>query len=107
MKKALIVMAVLIAVVASTNFGGVQTASAFNPQPEPPLEALPDDGSWMDSFFDISTRDIDGDGTGFMTAIATAVEGGSGRGGGGAVGIVVIDTLPDPGLAPGLNQIVR
>jgi len=36
MKKALIVMAVLIAVVASTTLGGVQTASAFNPQPDPP-----------------------------------------------------------------------
>lgn len=36
MKKALLVMAVLIAVVASTTIGGAQTASAFNPQPEPP-----------------------------------------------------------------------
>ena len=40
MKKAFVVIAVLIAVVASTSLGGVKTASAFNPQPDPP-ESMP------------------------------------------------------------------
>ena len=83
-------MAVLIAVVVTTTLGGVQTASAFNPQPEPPGNVMPDDGTWCDALFDIET--------GFMTAIGTAV---NASGSDEPVGITFPDM--DPGSAPGLN----
>ena len=40
MKRHLILIAVLVAVVASVGFNGVKTASAFNPQPEPPANPV-------------------------------------------------------------------
>ena len=64
MKKALIVMAVLIAVVASTTLGGVQTASAFNPQPEPPAvdnehSARHMHSDWFQDTFPVQRADND------------------------------------------------
>ena len=75
MKKALIVMAILIAVVASTTFGGVQIASAFNPQPEPPA-LMPTD---VQTFFGLIVE-FSGDG---------GINGGN-------VGIIIIDNVPIP-----------
>ena len=77
MKKALIVMAVLIAVVASTTVGGVQTASAFNPQPDPPGK--------MPEFAQTFFRDAAAD--------SSRLGGLNGE----TVGIIIIDNLPAPG----------
>lgn len=87
MKKALIVMAVLIAVVASTTVGGVQTASAFNPQPEPP--AMPSD---VETWWDTEILSM-------LTAVATTLERRDTAG--GAVGAVVTANLPNGSPAPG------
>ncbi len=94
MKKIFVVLAVLIAVVASTGIGGVRTASAFNPQPEPP--AMTDDNvqNFVQDFW--STE---------ILAMTTAIR--DGRAEGEKIGTVVTNNLPSPGKAPGLNRPLR
>ena len=75
MKKALIVMAILIAVVASTTLGGLQTASAFNPQPEPPGDTLPEP---ITTFFSDVYAALDG-GADIGDAVSANIPAPSGR----------------------------
>ena len=81
MKKAFVVIAVLIAVVASTSLGGVKTASAFNPQPDPP--GMPENVRlWFDTEIVAMFAAVRDDRTD------------------GKVGTIIVDTLPDPGNNP-------
>ena len=85
MKKAFVVIAVLIAVVASTGLGGVKTASAFNPQPDPP-DSMPDNvRNWFNNE---------------IFAMFTAIRD---RPTGVKVGTSIVNNLPDPGNNPGLS----
>ena len=86
MKKAVIVMAVLIAVVASTTIGGVKTASAFNPQPDPPGFEVPEVQTWWETEI-----------VSMLTAIGDTLA----RGDGTRVGVVIKEITPDGGFAPG------
>ncbi|MCH7984920.1 MAG: hypothetical protein IIC28_13230 [Chloroflexi bacterium] len=90
MKKAFVVIAVLIAVVASTSLGGVKTASAFNPQPDPP--GMPDNVSnWWDTEM-----------VSMFAAIGDSRD--SSARDGNPRGQIIIESLPDPGNNPGLSR---
>ncbi len=56
MKKSALVIAMLVAVFAALSRGGIRTASAFNPQPEPPGLPSPVE-TWFTQMFPV----IEGD----------------------------------------------
>ena len=84
MKKILMMVAIVAAIIASTGVGGVQTASAFNPQPDPPAEMPDAVRSWFD--------------TEIIAMFANVYRG---LGDGEKVGIIIVSGLPNPSNNPG------